>query len=672
MSEDQTLFILIDYWSNQFTSLHLYDKETMDTISISLENFVFQQARFTNDENTIIFSGEGITGKELYSYSILDNSISLIGDSLSNYFNNLEISPDGQKVLYFRQSQFQPEGVSGCDLPENTLYLTEMQGYTGSYTGEIFYNSTSNIGEFQFGIMGPPSVSSATGGDAEDAGFTIEFSNGNSVLGSSTGLAIPAGCGTLTNISRANNAIGLNNIIILDSNGDTLDFTYYDGYLNTLDYSRNIDVITKDLQSGETSILTIISQLINPGDDFAPSQIYNQPYWSDNGFIYLFFFDDSECTELFKIDSESGSITQLTDNPCSRHYPSSFLETNESDLEKLIYAVQRDSLLDDEYWIYDINSNESSYIGYFGPYFYYWSHPMSQTWSPDQSKVAFNEMWISSYTVNSPGPLRVYDTGTDSLSTLVLYNGWSSSLAPSQIVWVEDSIEHNDVSWDFSVSEPSIQISGDDNEWNPGESLQIEMDFCNNSDIDHSWYPGLVLESDTNLVSISYDHFWFYGMSADSCNIVPFYIFADSTINFDTLVTFIAYAEALNCQNQPEYCIFGDTLTFQVQIFGESILSAQKSFIPLEFSLHQNYPNPFNPITSLRYDLPEDGLVNITIYDMMGRLVKTLVNGSQTVGFKSVKWNATNDRNEPVSAGLYLYTIQAGEFRQTKKMVLLK
>ena len=94
--------------------------------------------------------------------------------------------------------------------------------------------------------------------------------------------------------------------------------------------------------------------------------------------------------------------------------------------------------------------------------------------------------------------------------------------------------------------------------------------------------------------------------------------------------------------------------------------------VPEEFALHQNYPNPFNPITSLRYDLPEDGLVNITIYDMMGRIVKTLVNVSQTAGFKSVQWNATNDKNEPVSAGLYLYTIQAGEFRQTKKMVLLK
>ena len=56
----------------------------------------------------------------------------------------------------------------------------------------------------------------------------------------------------------------------------------------------------------------------------------------------------------------------------------------------------------------------------------------------------------------------------------------------------------------------------------------------------------------------------------------------------------------------------------------------------------------------------------------MGRVVKTLVNSSQTAGYKSIQWNATNDRNEPVSAGLYLVSIQAGEFRQTKKMVLLK
>ena len=77
-------------------------------------------------------------------------------------------------------------------------------------------------------------------------------------------------------------------------------------------------------------------------------------------------------------------------------------------------------------------------------------------------------------------------------------------------------------------------------------------------------------------------------------------------------------------------------------------------------------------MTYLRYDLPQNEMVNITIYDMMGRVVKTLVNDFQTAGFKSVQWNATNYGNESVSAGLYLYTIQTGEFIQTKKMVLLK
>jgi len=93
---------------------------------------------------------------------------------------------------------------------------------------------------------------------------------------------------------------------------------------------------------------------------------------------------------------------------------------------------------------------------------------------------------------------------------------------------------------------------------------------------------------------------------------------------------------------------------------------------PEQFRLNQNYPNPFNPTTSLAYDLPEDAMVNITIYDMMGRIVNNLVSSQQNAGYKSIQWNATNNQGQPVSAGLYLYSIEAGEFRQTKKMVLLK
>jgi hypothetical protein len=97
-----------------------------------------------------------------------------------------------------------------------------------------------------------------------------------------------------------------------------------------------------------------------------------------------------------------------------------------------------------------------------------------------------------------------------------------------------------------------------------------------------------------------------------------------------------------------------------------------KAVVPAIFTLHQNFPNPFNPITTLRYDLPLDALVTLSIYDMLGRKITQLVSTNQEAGFKSVQWDATDSKGRPVSAGVYLYQIQAGEFVQTKKMVLLK
>ena len=103
----------------------------------------------------------------------------------------------------------------------------------------------------------------------------------------------------------------------------------------------------------------------------------------------------------------------------------------------------------------------------------------------------------------------------------------------------------------------------------------------------------------------------------------------------------------------------------------EAILSIARNVSPLQFLLYQNYPNPFNPVTTLRYNLPEDAMVNLTIYDMMGRQVSTLVTSEQSAGYKSVQWNAANDAGAPVSAGLYLYRIRTGKFVKTHKMVLL-
>jgi hypothetical protein len=103
-----------------------------------------------------------------------------------------------------------------------------------------------------------------------------------------------------------------------------------------------------------------------------------------------------------------------------------------------------------------------------------------------------------------------------------------------------------------------------------------------------------------------------------------------------------------------------------------SELSSQTGTTPNTFYLNGNYPNPFNPITTLSYELPEQAHVILTVYDLVGREITRLVNTTQGAGVKSIHWDATNNIGQTVSAGIYLYTIQAGEFRQTRKMVLLK
>ena len=107
-------------------------------------------------------------------------------------------------------------------------------------------------------------------------------------------------------------------------------------------------------------------------------------------------------------------------------------------------------------------------------------------------------------------------------------------------------------------------------------------------------------------------------------------------------------------------------------LFEDFVSNDQFILPPNEFSLNQNYPNPFNPSTTFSYELPEASIVKINVYDVMGRIVKSLVNSSMAAGYHLSKWDATNDIGEVVSAGMYIYTIQAGEYRATKKMVLLK
>ena len=94
--------------------------------------------------------------------------------------------------------------------------------------------------------------------------------------------------------------------------------------------------------------------------------------------------------------------------------------------------------------------------------------------------------------------------------------------------------------------------------------------------------------------------------------------------------------------------------------------------IPSEFALGANYPNPFNPTTNINFSLPENVNVRLEVYDMTGRLVKSLVRGQLDAGVHTITWNGQDNAGTQVASGVYLYRLQAGTFVQTKTMTLLK
>ena len=106
------------------------------------------------------------------------------------------------------------------------------------------------------------------------------------------------------------------------------------------------------------------------------------------------------------------------------------------------------------------------------------------------------------------------------------------------------------------------------------------------------------------------------------------------------------------------------------QSFG--MMSVKVKEIPAEFSISQNYPNPFNPTTSIKYAIPQDARVSLVVYDMLGQVVKTLVDQEQEAGYYTVRWDGTNNFGSKVSSGIYIYRIVAGKYTSTMKMNLLK
>jgi hypothetical protein len=95
-------------------------------------------------------------------------------------------------------------------------------------------------------------------------------------------------------------------------------------------------------------------------------------------------------------------------------------------------------------------------------------------------------------------------------------------------------------------------------------------------------------------------------------------------------------------------------------------------FNPTEYILFQNYPNPFNPSTSIQFQVLKTGVVNVKIFDMLGQEIKTLLNNEVEAGMYTIQWDGLNDNGMKMSSGSYIYRMTAGDFVDSKEMLLLK
>jgi len=116
---------------------------------------------------------------------------------------------------------------------------------------------------------------------------------------------------------------------------------------------------------------------------------------------------------------------------------------------------------------------------------------------------------------------------------------------------------------------------------------------------------------------------------------------------------------------------FNYSKTIEVEWTGVSIIDERQN-IPKQYALRQNYPNPFNPVTTISYDLPKDVYVELTVYNMLGEKVTTLVKGNQPAGYYNVEWDGRNSRGRIVSSGMYFLRISAGSYCKTNKMVFVR
>ena len=296
------------------------------------------------------------------------------------------------------------------------------------------------------------------------------------------------------------------------------------------------------------------------------------------------------------------------------------------------------------------------------------------SWYENDGNENFTDHVISS-TVNGAWSVHAADLdGNGKMDVL------AASFYDNEIIWYENDGNENFTTYVISTSADGARsvyaadVDGDND---------VDVLSASLSDNKIAWYKnqrealtGFVLYPQGTYVSLTWDpisddDFQYYVVerSTDS-------VFTENVVSNELVINFYE-DDSLEYDTEYFYRVYYSTEVHQSN-YSEVIsvtlewMDVNIGYLPIVYRLHQNYPNPFNPLTAIKYDLPQATDMNISIYDMMGRQVRNLVNTNQNSGYKSVVWNGTNDNGEMVSGGMYFYSIKTNTFSQTRKMILLK
>ena len=350
-----------------------------------------------------------------------------ISETILEDVSYTDISNDGSRLLYLEYEQIEGGSWVGYELVGFSIYNTETMETISSITG--IQPSTPRFTHDEDVVL-------YLEGSQYQTLYKYSFADSSSTMLSDS------------------LSIGFDNMTMSPDGQQVVYFKVTEDE-NTEDDIVDVDVMVADIQSGESTLLTTIPYFALASN--AGGMFNNNPYWSDDGFIYLSFLAGN-CSQLFAIHSTMGYVMQLTDNPCSgigAYCVPSILRTHETNLDKFIYTTCGDNY---GHLIYDIESGESSYLGSFNPAGGV-SIALDQTWSPDRSKVAFSE-WLYGGMIAVPGNIRVYDTISESIH--ILGNDLNSDdpesyYAASPIKWLSDTLA-GDVNGDSLLNVQDIVI----------------------------------------------------------------------------------------------------------------------------------------------------------------------------------------------------------------------